>query len=60
MTVLLRMKFVRKAVIAAVAPWVAGFYDTPELRPILLCLSLTFVFVGFNNVNTIATHRERP
>jgi O-antigen/teichoic acid export membrane protein len=46
------------AAIAAVAPWVADFYDTAELTPILHCLALTFVFAGFNNVSTIAIHRE--
>jgi len=44
--------------IVASAPWISAFYDSPELTPILWCLSLTFVFGGLNNVNTIARHRE--
>lgn len=44
--------------LAIAAPWVAKFYEAPELELMLQVLSLVFVIGGLNNVNTVAKQRE--
>jgi O-antigen/teichoic acid export membrane protein len=46
------------ALLAIAAPWIATFYEKPELTSMLLVLSSTFVIAGFRNINTIARERE--
>lgn len=45
-------------VLAAVAPWIAAFYEEDELESVLACLSLIFLLGGLSNINTIARQRE--
>jgi len=40
------------------APWIAKFYDRPQLGWLLGALSGVFVLGGFNNINLIARQRE--
>jgi O-antigen/teichoic acid export membrane protein len=57
-TMLFLRGIVLAALLALAAPWVARFYDKPELTPMLLVLSLTLVITGLKNINTIARERE--
>ena len=50
--------FLLAAILAGVAPWVADFYDKPQLMPMLQILSLVFVLNAFANINTVARQRE--
>lgn len=56
------MLFLRGLLLAALlslaAPWVARFYEKPELSAMLMVLSSTFVIAGLRNINTIARERE--
>ena len=45
-------------VLVAAAPFVAHFYEAPELETVLQVLSVTFVITGLSNINTIARQRE--
>lgn len=57
-TLLVGRGLVLAILMAAVAPWVARFYDAEELRPVLQVLSVTFVIGSFVNINTISRQRE--
>ena len=46
------------ALLAAAAPWVALFYETDELKPVLQVLSLVLAIGGLANINTIARRKE--
>ena len=57
-TMLVIRGFLLAAILAGVAPWVADFYDKPQLMPMLQILSLVFVLNAFANINTVARQRE--
>ncbi len=40
------------------APFVASFYDKPELEYVLQTMSVVFVITGFSNINVIGRQRE--
>ncbi len=46
------------ACLAIAAPFVADFYDSPQLSPMLMVLGGVFVLGGFRNINTIARQKE--
>jgi O-antigen/teichoic acid export membrane protein len=57
-TMLVIRGFLLALILAAVAPLVAGFYDSPELTLILQVLSLVFVLNAFANINTVARQKD--
>jgi O-antigen/teichoic acid export membrane protein len=57
-TMLVIRGFLLALILAAVAPLVAGFYDSPQLTLILQVLSLVFILNAFANINTVARQRE--
>jgi O-antigen/teichoic acid export membrane protein len=57
-TMLVIRGFVLAAVLALLAPWVASFYESPQLTLILQVLAAVFVVNAFANINTIASERE--
>jgi O-antigen/teichoic acid export membrane protein len=57
-TMLVIRGFLLALVLAAIAPWVADFYDSPQLTTILQVLSLVFVLNAFANINTVARQKE--
>jgi O-antigen/teichoic acid export membrane protein len=57
-TMLVIRGFLLALILAAVAPLVARFYESPELTLILQVLSLVFVLNAFANINIVARQRE--
>jgi PST family polysaccharide transporter/lipopolysaccharide exporter len=57
-TMLMLRGFVLAALLAAVAPWAAKFYEAGELEPILQVLAAVFVIGGLVNIRTIAHQKE--
>ena len=57
-TMLVIRGFLLAAILAGVAPWVADFYEKPQLMPMLQVLSLVFVLNAFANINTVARQRD--
>ena len=57
-TLLLLRGLLLGLVLAAAAPWVAAFYETDALEPMLQVLSAVFVIGGFVNIRTIARQKE--
>jgi PST family polysaccharide transporter/lipopolysaccharide exporter len=45
-------------ILIAAAPFVAHFYDAPELETVLQILAVNFVITGLSNINTIARQKE--
>lgn len=43
---------------ALIAPWVARFYEQPVLTPLIAFVGLSFLFVGCQNINTVALQKE--
>lgn len=50
--------FLLTVMLALVAPWVALFYEEPELEPVLQVLALVFCVGSFANISTIARQKE--
>ena len=44
--------------LAAVAPWIGDFYDSPQLPLMLQVLAGAFILGGFRNINTIARQKD--
>jgi O-antigen/teichoic acid export membrane protein len=57
-TMLVIRGFLLAAILACVAPFVARFYESPDLTLILQALSAVFVLNAFANINTVARQRE--
>jgi O-antigen/teichoic acid export membrane protein len=50
--------FLLAALLAAVAPWIGDFYESPTLPLMLQVLAGVFILGGFRNINIIARQRE--
>jgi O-antigen/teichoic acid export membrane protein len=57
-TMLVARGFLQAALLAAVAPWIGDFYESPQLPLMLQVLGGVFILTGFRNINTIARQRE--
>ena len=57
-TMLVVRGFLQAVLLAAVAPWIGDFYESPELPLMLQVLGGVFILGGFRNINTIARQRE--
>jgi O-antigen/teichoic acid export membrane protein len=57
-TMLVARGFLQAALLAAVAPWIGDFYESPQLPLMLQVLAGVFILTGFRNINTIARQRE--
>src|SRR5688572_19894774 len=57
-TMLVVRGFFLAALLAAVAPWIGDFYESPELPLMLQVLAGVFILTGFRNINIIARQRE--
>lgn len=57
-TMLLGRGLLLALAMAAVAPWIAQFYDAAELGPVLQALSAVFLIGSFSNINTVARQKE--
>lgn len=57
-TLLVARGVMLSVLVALAAPWVARFYETEALVPLLQALAAVFVLKGLENVNTIAKRRE--
>ncbi len=57
-TMLVVRGFLLAALLAAVAPWIGDFYESPTLPLMLQVLSCVFILAGFRNINIIARQRE--
>jgi O-antigen/teichoic acid export membrane protein len=42
----------------ALAPWVAAFYDQAVLSSMVSLIGMSFILIGFRNINTIALQKE--
>lgn len=42
----------------AIAPFVAWFYEEPSLRAVVSVVGLSFIMLGFQNINTVALQKE--
>jgi O-antigen/teichoic acid export membrane protein len=57
-TMLVVRGFLLAAMLAAVAPWIGDFYESPTLPLMLQVLGGVFILTGFRNINIIARQRE--
>lgn len=57
-TMLVVRGFLLAALLAAVAPFIGDFYESPELPFMLQVLAGVFILTGFRNINIIARQRE--
>jgi len=57
-TMLVVRGFMLAALLAAVAPWIGDFYESPKLPLMLQVLGGVFILTGFRNINIIARQRE--
>ena len=57
-TMLVVRGFLLAALLAAVAPWIGDFYESPKLPLMLQVLGGVFILTGFRNINIIARQRE--
>jgi O-antigen/teichoic acid export membrane protein len=57
-TMLVVRGFLLAALLAAVAPWIGDFYESPTLPLMLQVLGGVFILTGFRNINIIARQRE--
>jgi lipopolysaccharide exporter len=57
-TMLVIRGFLLALILAAVAPFVADFYDSHELTLILQVLAVVFVLNAFANINTVARQKD--
>jgi O-antigen/teichoic acid export membrane protein len=57
-TMLVVRGFLLAALLAAVAPWIGDFYESPTLPLMLQVLAGVFILGGFRNINIIARQRE--
>jgi O-antigen/teichoic acid export membrane protein len=57
-TMLVVRGFMLAALLAAVAPWIGDFYESPKLPLMLQVLGGVFILAGFRNINIIARQRE--
>jgi len=46
------------AVSVVAAPWVASFYDEPVLRGVVALVGVSFILMGFQNINTVALQKD--
>jgi len=57
-TVLIIRGFVVFIIVYLIAPYVAFFFHSPEVRPIIQALGLVTFFQAFNNIGVIFFHKE--
>lgn len=57
-TLLCLRGFVLAGLSFAIAPWVASFYDEPVMQSIVGVVGLSFVVLGFQNVNWVLLQKE--
>jgi O-antigen/teichoic acid export membrane protein len=57
-TMLVVRGFLLAGLLAAVAPWIGDFYESPKLPLMLQVLGGVFILTGFRNINIIARQRE--